>query len=72
MLSTRVLLLALALESSNGGAGKLIRFSRRKDCYVATLLVKPDEYRLFGFLESEDGLDLLWQYTGQPKLARTG
>ena len=70
MVKTRALLLVLALESASGSTGRYVRFSRRKHGYVATLLVRPDEYRLFGFLDGEDGLDLLWQYTGQPRLIR--
>ncbi len=70
MVDARVLLLALALESSAGNNPKHARFGRRKTAYVATLVVRPEEYRLFGFVDTETGIDLLWQHTGTLRIRR--
>jgi len=66
MLSTRVLILALALEATPAGASRLARFARHKTAYVATLLVAPGDYEVKGFLPAEDGLDVLWCRTTGP------
>lgn len=43
------------------GTTRLVRFARRKSAYFATLLVRPDEYHLFGLLDGPEGIDLLWR-----------
>jgi hypothetical protein len=67
--SARALLLALALESSSGDNTRPLRFRKRKTAYFATLTVRPEEYDLFGMFESSDGIELLWRYTGRPRLS---
>ena len=69
MSSPRALLLALALEASTGDNRQHLRFRKRKTAYFATLTVRPDEYDLFGMFESPDGIELLWRYTGRPRIA---
>lgn len=68
MLKTHALVLALVLASSVCKDNRWGRFCRRKESYVATLLLRPEDYRLLGLVEKEDGIDLLWQYTGCPGL----
>ncbi|MFO7649817.1 MAG: hypothetical protein R6X13_00550 [bacterium] len=58
---TRSLLLAFSLLSGTMGTTRLVRFARRKSAYFATLLVRPDEYHLFGLLDGPEGIDLLWR-----------
>lgn len=70
MLDSRTLLLALVLESSPGDDPKYTHFRRRKTAYVAMLVIRPQDYRLFGFVDSGTGIDLLWQHTGQPRVKR--
>jgi hypothetical protein len=57
----RGLILALTLLSGTMGATRLVRFAKRKTAYFATLLVRPDEYRLFGLVDGPEGIDLLWR-----------
>lgn len=64
----RSLLLALALEASAGETTRFVRFRRRKECYFSTLLLRPEEYRLIGLVLQDEGVELLWQYTGRPRL----
>jgi len=68
MTRTRALLLALAIEASPGCDPRPVRFRKHKTAYVATLLVRPEEYRLLGLVDTGLGMDLLWQETGSPKL----
>lgn len=70
MVDARALALVLALESSSVGALRSVRFGRRKTAYVATLVVKPEEYELVGFLDTDSGVDLLWRHTGQTVVRR--
>ncbi len=63
---TRSLLLAISLLSGTMGRTRLVRFARRKSAYFATLLVRPDEYCLFGLLDGPDGIDLLWRRCAGP------
>lgn len=58
---TRGLILALTLVSGTMGTTRLVRFARRKSAYFATLLVRPEEYQLFGLVDGPDGIDLLWR-----------
>jgi hypothetical protein len=69
MTRTRALLLALALESSAGDDRRCWWFRKRKTAFVAALLVRPEDYRLFGLVEGADGIDVLWERTANPKLA---
>ncbi|MEO0077708.1 MAG: hypothetical protein ABIK86_01730 [candidate division WOR-3 bacterium] len=69
MPTTRALLLALALEATPTGPGRLVRFLRRKTAFVATLLLDPSSYTVKGFLPADDGMDVLWQTTAAPRLA---
>jgi hypothetical protein len=68
-MNPRALLLALALQATPQGKSRLARFARRKTACFATLLVDPRDFRLLGFIENEDGVDLLWQETRSPRLA---
>jgi hypothetical protein len=72
MARTNALLLALALETSAGDNRRQFRFRRPKTGFVATLVVQPEEYRLVGFVDTDEGIDLLWQYVGRPTLRRSG
>jgi hypothetical protein len=67
MLSTRVLILALALEAAPAGASRLARFAKHKTAYAATLLVAPGNYEVKGFLPTKNGLDVLWCRTTGPR-----
>jgi hypothetical protein len=69
MADARPYLLALALEAAPLGAVRLARPAWRRSAYVATLVVEPDDYQPAGFVETESGIDVLWQYCGNPKLA---
>ena len=68
MVNARALLLALALESSPANGRRFARFRRRKTAFVATLLVRPEEYEMLGLVDAEDGVDVLWRSTGRPRL----
>ena len=65
-------MLALVISSSAPIARGLLRFGRAKSAYAATLVVQPREYRLFGLVDGEEGIDLLWKYTGRLNLVRAG
>jgi len=65
----RPLFLALALEAAPLGVVRLARPAWRRSAYVATLVVEPDDYQPAGLIETESGIDVLWQYCGNPKLA---
>jgi hypothetical protein len=64
----RSLLLTLALETAPGDHRHYARFGRRKTAFVATLLVRPEEFEMLGLVECVDGIDVLWRQTGQPRL----
>jgi hypothetical protein len=70
MPDARPLVLALALEAAPLGVVRLARPSRGKSAYVATLVVDPDDYEPAGLIETESGIDVLWQYCGNPRLKR--
>ncbi len=72
MVKTHALVLALVLVSSVCKDNQRVRFCRRKESYVATLLLRPEDYQLLGLVEQEDGVDLLWQYIGCPSLQFPG
>jgi len=63
----RPLFLALALEAAPLGVVRLARPAWRKSAYVATLVVKPDDYQP-AFVETNEGIDVLWSYCGNPRL----
>ncbi len=67
----RPLLLALALEAAPLGVVRLARPAWRRSAYVATLVVEPDDYEPACLVETGDGVDVLWQYCGNPRLARS-
>jgi hypothetical protein len=64
----RALLLTLALEAASGDHRHFARFGRCKAAFVATLLVRPEEFEMLGLVECVDGIDVLWRQTGQPRL----
>ena len=68
MPDARPLFLALALEASPLGVVRLARPAWRRSAYVATLVVDPGDYQP-GFIETETGVDVLWSYSGNPRLA---
>ena len=68
MNTARALLLALALEASEGDR-RLATFRKRKSSYFATLFLAPQDYELFGLLETGQGFELMWRPTGVPRLA---
>ncbi len=68
MTRTRALLLALLLEASADDGPRRGLFRKHKTAFVATLLVQPDEYRLLGLVDGADGIDVLWEPTGNPRL----
>ena len=68
MADARPFLLALALEAAPLGAVRLARSAWRRSAYVASL-VEPDDYEPAGFVETESGIDVLWRYCGNPRLA---
>jgi hypothetical protein len=70
MADVRPLVLALALEAAPLGVVRQARPAWRKSAYVATLVVEPDDYEPVGLVETESGIDVLWQYCGNPRLAR--
>jgi len=65
----RPLFLALALDAAPLGVVRLARPAWRRSAYVATLVVEPDDYEPAGLIETESGIDVLWQYCGNPRLA---
>jgi len=67
MADPRPLFLALALEAAPLGVVRLARPALRKSAYVATLVVKPDDYQP-GFVETKEGIDVIWSYCGNPRL----
>jgi hypothetical protein len=67
MSTARALLLALALEAAATPARTTFR--KRKSDYFATLFLLPQDWELFGLVETGDGFDLLWRPTGAPRLA---
>jgi len=69
---TRALMLAFALESTAPGETRVTRFRRRKSAYFATLVVRPDDCRMFGLVDGTGGIDVLWRQTGSPRLLRSG
>jgi len=69
MLDARPLFLALALEAAPMGAVRLSRSMGQKSAYVATLVVEPDDYQPAGLVETASGVDVLWWYRGNPRLA---
>jgi hypothetical protein len=66
----RPLFLALVLEAAPMGVVRLARTPWRRSAYVATLVVEPDDYQPAGLVDTESGIDVLWRYCGNPKLAR--
>lgn len=69
MSSARALLLALALESSNGDDPRHLRsFRKRKTAFFATLVLRPEEFAMLGLVEEPNGLDVLWDWRGVPRL----
>lgn len=69
MTRTRALLLALAVEAAAPRATSLARFHKRKTAFVAGLVIRADEYRMYGLVEDDQGVDVLWRWTGRPRLA---
>ena len=69
MSAARALLLALAMESSPGSDRRYMRFRKRKTAYFATLVVRPEEYELLGLVDAGDGPDVLWEWTGTPRIS---
>ncbi|MFO7676456.1 MAG: hypothetical protein R6X12_09100 [bacterium] len=67
MSTARALLLALVLEAAETPGRTTFR--KRKSDYFATLFLLPQDYELFGLVEAEDGLDLLWRPTGAQRPA---
>ena len=67
MPDARPLFLALVLEAAPLGVVRLARPAWRKSAYVATLVVKPDDYQP-AFVETSEGIDVLWSYCGNPRL----
>jgi hypothetical protein len=67
MPDARPYMLALALEAAPLGAVRLARPAWRKSAYVATLVVKPDDYQP-AFVETDEGIDVLRSYCGHPRL----
>lgn len=65
----RPLVLALALEAAPLGVVRLARLAWRRSAYVATLVVDPDDYEPAGLIETGSGVDVLWRYRGNPRLA---
>jgi len=65
----RPLFLALALEAAPMGAVRLMRSLWQKSAYVATLVVEPDDYQPVGLIKTGSGVDVLWSYRGNPRLA---
>lgn len=66
------LLLAFAIETAPADGRRFARFRRRKTAFVATLLVRPDEYEMLGLVDGVDGVDVLWRATGQTRLEFAG
>ena len=69
MPDARPLFLALALDAAPLGVVRLARAGWRRSAYVATLVVEPGDYQPVGFIETESGVDVLWRYCGNPRLA---
>ncbi|HTW92471.1 MAG TPA: hypothetical protein VMH22_12280 [bacterium] len=69
MADARPLFLAIALEAAPLGVVRLARPARQRSAYVATLVVEPNDYQPAGFIETETGVDVLWLYGGNPRLA---
>ena len=68
MPDARPLFLALALEAAPLGVVRLARPAWRRSAYVATLIVDPDDYEP-ALIETRSGIDVLWRYRGNPRLA---
>jgi hypothetical protein len=51
------------------GVVRLARYAWRRSAYVATLVVDPDDYEPAGIVETGSGVDVLWRYRGNPRLA---
>jgi len=66
------LLLTWLLEVSPHDVRGSVQFRRRKTAHVATLLVRPVEFEVLGLVECDDGVDVLWRQTGQPRLVTHG
>jgi hypothetical protein len=66
------LLLAWLLKTAPHDARRFVQFRRRKTAFVATLLVRPEEFEVLGLVECDDGVDVLWRQTGQPRLTIHG
>lgn len=69
MPDARPFVFALALEAAPLGVVRLARPAWRRSAYVATLVVDPDDYEPAGVIETDSGVDVLWRYCGNPKLA---
>jgi len=65
----RPLFLALALEAAPLGVVRLARPAWRRSAYVATLVVEPDDHEPTGVIETGAGVDVLWRYHGNPRVA---
>jgi hypothetical protein len=42
-----------------------------RSAYVATLVVQPDDYVPAAFVETADGVDVLWRFEGSARILRT-
>ena len=69
MPDARPLFLALALEAAPLGVVRLARPAWRRSAYVATLVIDPDDYEMAGLVETDSGVEVLWWYRGNPRLA---
>lgn len=67
MVDARPLFLAFALEAAPLGVVRLAGPAWRKSAYVATLVVRPDDYQP-AFVETNEGIDVLWSCCGHPRL----
>jgi hypothetical protein len=68
VLDSRPLLLSLAIEAAPLRVPPLARFAHRRSAYVATLVVKPEDYQPAALYETGTGVDVLWQFCGVPRL----
>lgn len=57
-------LLALLLASKSVSATRFARLQKKKWAYFATCFYQPEEFDLFGFMLTTDGVEVLWQPTG--------
>ncbi len=69
MFDSRAVLLTLALEATPVRVSCYARLARHKTAYVATLVMNPDDFRPVGLYETESGVDVLWRFSGNPRLA---